>query len=189
LSRRFPPLSSYKPAIFAKAARILRKRAILPERSVARFEALTRELSHLSETLLALDDILGDIPDAYADGLMGTLMQDPVQLPQSRQFVDRSTIHRQLMNKTVDPFSNTPLTADMLIEQPQLKEEIARWIEERKAAWREAKQKEEADAAAAVDAEEDASTQASSSNATSSTTATSSSIPAPAQARKSYLDD
>lgn len=47
----------------------------MSERSIVRFESLTRELSQLSETLLALDDILGEIPDEFADGLMGTLMQ------------------------------------------------------------------------------------------------------------------
>ena len=118
-------------------------------------------------------------------------VQDPVQLPQSKQFVDRSTINRQLMNKKVDPFSNTPLSADMLIEQPKLKEQIAAWIEERKAAWREAKQKEEADATAAADAEEEnASTQTATRSSSSSSAAASSSVAsAPAPARKSYLDE
>jgi hypothetical protein len=115
-----------------------------------------------------------------------------VQLPQSKQFVDRSTINRQLMNKKVDPFSNTPLSADMLIEQPKLKEQIAQWIEERKAAWREAKQKEEADATAAADVEEEnAATQTAprSSGSSSAAAASSSVAAAPAPARKSYLDE
>ena len=103
-------ISSYRPVVFAKAARILRKRAILNERTIVRFETLLGDLATVSESMQALDVILGDIPDEFADALMGTIMTDPVQLPQSKQMVDRATIHRQLMNKRVDPFSNTPLT-------------------------------------------------------------------------------
>jgi len=91
--------SSYQPSVFAKAARILRKRDILPARQVSRFEEHLRELSSLSESALALDEILGELPDEYSDGLLGTLMQDPVQLPQSKQFVDRATIQRQVRGR------------------------------------------------------------------------------------------
>jgi len=137
---------SYKPGVFAKAARILRRRAILPERQVQQFEVHLRTLISVHESMQALEDILGDVPDEYLDALMGTLMSDPVQLPQSKQFVDRATIQRQLLNKQVDPFSNTPLTAEQLIDAPKLKEEIARWVDERKAEWR---VKQEQSAAAA----------------------------------------
>jgi hypothetical protein len=90
----------------------------MAERSILRFEHLNSEVEQLSENLLKLDEILGDIPDEFADGLMGTLMTDPVQLPQSKQFVDRATINRQLMNKKVDPFSNTPLTEGQSTTRP-----------------------------------------------------------------------
>ncbi len=176
--------------MFAKAARILRKRDIVNERTVQRFESHLREVSELSESLLALDEILGDIPDEFTDGLLGTLMTDPVQLLQSKQFVDRSTINRQLMNKPVDPFSNTPLSVDQLIEQPELKAKIAAWIEERKAAWRADRQKE---VVAAHDEEDDDDTHANSSvtssSSRSSSSASTASAGSQASSRKSYLDD
>lgn len=101
---------SYKPAYFSKAARILRNRAIMPEKRIQQFEQLNAEVEQLSENLLADEDILGEIPDEYLDVMMSTLLTDPVQLPQSKQILDRATIKRQLLNKKVDPFSNTPLT-------------------------------------------------------------------------------
>ena len=72
LSVRF--FSSYRPAVFAKAARILRKRAILAESSIRRFEDLTRTLAALSESMQDLEAILGEIPDEFQDQLMGVLM-------------------------------------------------------------------------------------------------------------------
>lgn len=77
--------SSYRPAVFAKAARILRKRAILAEPSIRRFEELTRTLAALSESMQDLEAILGEIPDEFADQLMGVLMtvREHNQLKQS----------------------------------------------------------------------------------------------------------
>ena len=124
-----------------------------------------------------------------------SVVQDPVQLPQSRQLVDRATINRQLLNKKVDPFSNTPLTAEQLIEQPELKARIEAWIEERKKAWRETKAAEATAAEAAADAEEDATTNASTASSSvaaappAAAAAAASSASAPAAPRKSYLDD
>lgn len=40
------------------------------------------------------EEMLADIPDEFLDPIMSTLMADPVQLPSSRQIVDRSTIAR-----------------------------------------------------------------------------------------------
>lgn len=129
--------------------------------------------------------------------LILSVAQDPVQLPQSRQLVDRATINRQLLNKKVDPFSNTPLTAEQLIEQPELKARIEAWIAERKQAWRDTKAAEAKAAEAAADAEEEATNTASAASSSSSGAAAptaapasaASSAPAPAAPRKSYLDD
>lgn len=70
----FVSCSSYRPAVFAKAARILRKRAILAEPSIRRFEDLTHTLAALSESMQDLEAILGEIPDEFSDQLMGVLM-------------------------------------------------------------------------------------------------------------------
>lgn len=49
----------------------------MSERSIQRFEQLNATVEGLSENLTKLEEILGEIPDEFADGLMGTLMEDP----------------------------------------------------------------------------------------------------------------
>jgi len=130
---------SYRYPVFLKAARILHTRSLLPPRTVERFASLVDDVERASGELHELESILGEIPDEYSDALIGQLMTDPVMLPQSKQVVDRATIHRQLMNKKVDPFSNTPLTEAELIEQPALKSEIESWVADKKRQWLEQK--------------------------------------------------
>ena len=90
--------------------------------------------------------------------------------------------------QAVDPFSNTPLRADQLLEQPELKAKIDAWVEERKAAWKAEREKEAAAAAGAAAAgsapeqPDDVHMQPSSSSAAAPAAA-------PATSRKSYLDD
>jgi hypothetical protein len=79
---------------------------------------------------------LNDIPDEFLDPLTCALMIDPVTLPSSRQIVDRSTIMRHLHlnknNKPDDPFSRTPLTADMLEPNHDLRLRISQWLDSRR---------------------------------------------------------
>jgi len=79
---------------------------------------------------------LNDIPDDFLDPLTCALMIDPVTLPSSRQIVDRSTIMRHLHlnknNKPDDPFSRTPLTADMLEPNHDLRLRISQWLDSRR---------------------------------------------------------
>ena len=46
----------------------------------------------------------------FVDPLMDTLMEDPVLLPTSGNIMDRSVIHRHLLNSQTDPFNRAPLT-------------------------------------------------------------------------------
>lgn len=81
----------------------------------------------------------------------------PVGLP-SGVMVDRPTIVRHLLNSKTDPFNRSPLSEEMLIEQPTLKMKIHAWVEERKQAWRYEKQqqaeKDEANVATTPEEEE-----------------------------------
>lgn len=186
---------SYQPDVFAKAARIMRKRAIMKERTIQRFEELNRQVEELQENLTQLEDILGDIPDQYCDALMGTFMTDPVGLP-SGVIVDRPTIIRHLMNSQTDPFNRQPLELSELIEKPELKAEISDWIEERKKHWREEKEKlkreeqetqlDQHDESMQEDEEEHKETTADQSSQTANNSST---TPDLAQSRKSYLDE
>ena len=59
-------------------------------------------------------------------------MEDPVKLP-SGNHMDRPSITRHLLSDETDPFTRARCTVDMLIENPELKAEIAAWKAQRKA--------------------------------------------------------
>ena len=46
---------------------------------------------------------------------MGTMMKDPVKLPDSNMILDRVTINKSLLADPIDPFNRKPLTKEMLI--------------------------------------------------------------------------
>jgi len=67
---------------------------------------------------------VGDIPEEFMDPLVNEVMKDPVMLPSSKMVVDRTTIIKYLLNDPIDPFNRSPLTKDMLVAVPELKEKI-----------------------------------------------------------------
>lgn len=50
-----------------------------------------------------------------ADGLLYTIMKDPVTLPSSRAVVDRATIKSHLLSDSKDPFNRVPLKIEEVI--------------------------------------------------------------------------
>merc|ERR1719491_46932 len=76
----------------------------------------------VSEQREAFDQ--ADIPPEYLCEMMADIMSDPVQFPQSKKIVDRWVAMRQIMGADRDPYANTPLKVEDLVEMPQLKEEI-----------------------------------------------------------------
>ncbi|XP_054743888.1 ubiquitin conjugation factor E4 A [Anastrepha obliqua] len=77
-------------------------------------------------------EFLADAPDEYLDPIMLTLMNDPVILPSSKVTVDRSTIARHLLSDQTDPFNRAPLTMDKVLPNNELKQEIEKWIAEKR---------------------------------------------------------
>lgn len=68
---------------------------------------------------------VGDkVPANYEDALLGTIMINPVMLPDSKQIVDRSVATSCILRGGKDPFTNSRLTAEMLISLPELAAEI-----------------------------------------------------------------
>lgn len=49
------------------------------------------------------------------DGLLYTVMKDPVTLPSSRAVVDRATIKSHLLSDSKDPFNRAPLKIEDVI--------------------------------------------------------------------------
>lgn len=91
------------------------------------------EVVLVQESALEEDEILADPPDDFVDPILTILMRDPVKLP-SGYIVDRTCILQHIMGNPTDPFTRQPLTVDMLVPQPDLKEKIDQWISDRKKA-------------------------------------------------------
>jgi len=124
---------SYKPAVWAKATRTVRKKQILSVRDCAKFEQIVNQINQLAASATETEEILGDVPDKFLDPIMSTLMSDPVTLPVSKAVVDEATIKRHLLNNPNDPFNRSPLTFDMVVPNLELKAEIEAWKAQKKA--------------------------------------------------------
>ena len=69
-----------------------------------------------------------DVPEEYLDTLMNTVMKEPVMLPTSKVILDKRTICKHLLTDPTDPFNRNPLTSEMLIPQPELKQKIQDFV-------------------------------------------------------------
>ena len=123
---------SYRDYVMVETARVVRSLTMKSERDVARFESLTTEVRERASEDEEEEADLGEIPDDFLDPILSTLMRDPVKLP-SGHSCDRSTITRHLLSYETDPFSRQPLTVDQLVTDDELRENIERFIAERKA--------------------------------------------------------
>jgi len=119
---------SYSRDIFEKFARILKNRAIMTEVEVGEVVAFTQKVEDMKATIEIEDE--REIPDEFLDPLLSTLMTDPVQLPVSKVFIDKSTIRTVLLSKEQDPFNNVPLKFEECLPAPELKARIDAWIAE-----------------------------------------------------------
>ena len=66
-------------------------------------------------------------------GLLYDLMREPVQLPNSGTICDFKNIKHHLLNDEHDPFTRAPLKIPEIIELPELKARIEKWIEQKRA--------------------------------------------------------
>ena len=60
-------------------------------------------------------------------------MREPVKLPSSGIICDFKNIKQHLLNGEIDPYTRAPLKISDVIELPELKARIERWIEQKKA--------------------------------------------------------
>lgn len=76
---------------------------------------------------------IADVPDEYIDPITGDIMQDPVQLPSSKQILDRGSIKQVLLNDEHDPFNRAPLKYSEIVDLPDFKIKIQDWVASKKA--------------------------------------------------------
>lgn len=97
------------------------------DNEVYRIAAETAAINtRVTEILLGRDGV--NIPEHFLDELTCVLMSDPVQLPQSRRVVDRSTITRHIQQYHSDPFNRQTLSLDQLIPLDMLQAEIEAFL-------------------------------------------------------------
>ncbi|KAB5586053.1 putative ubiquitin fusion degradation protein [Coniochaeta sp. 2T2.1] len=127
---------SYKPENFEHTSRILRVRNLKAPEELTAWDDLTKRFKTAKAILDQAElDFAGDIPPEFEDPIMGDIMHDPVVLP-SKHVVDRSTIVQHLLSDPKDPYTRQPMTIDDVTPADELREQIGKWKEERRAAGR-----------------------------------------------------
>ncbi|XP_073824632.1 ubiquitination factor E4A [Musca autumnalis] len=121
---------SYSSQLFSYAENILIR--IGGGQLIGEMTEFSEKVQRLEKQYKQEQEFMADAPDEYLDPIMSTLMNDPVILPSSKVTVDRSTIARHLLSDQTDPFNRAPLTMDKVIPNVELKQEIERWMAEKR---------------------------------------------------------
>jgi len=120
----------YSDSTFSKAFRFTRKYNLLGGKDLNELENFVKTMaSKVSEQRAAVDQ--ADIPDNFLCEMMAEIMSDPVQFPQSKCVLDRSTAERAILGTDRDPYSNTPVTVKDLVPMTELKEQIHRFAKDK----------------------------------------------------------
>lgn len=123
---------SYKQSNFDTAMSFMKEWGFKSSEQIAAFKALTDAIATAHAADAQAEEDLGEIPDELMDPIMGSLMLDPVILPNSKQIVDRGTIRQHLLSDPTDPFNRMPLKIEDVIPAEDKKREIAEFIASKK---------------------------------------------------------
>ena len=126
---------SFSIEILEKTKNILISKELMSETEIIQFDGMITKIDkELQKKLIEEVFIkeIGDIPDEFLDPLINEVMKDPVLLPTSGTIIDRITITKHLLSNQTDPFNRKKLSKSMLIPQPQLKEKIEKFFDEKK---------------------------------------------------------
>jgi ubiquitin conjugation factor E4 B len=123
---------SYSNDLFSEAQNIVDRFGLLSAVEMKCLETFIEKLHTQVAADAKEDEMLGEIPDEFLDPILSTLMEDPVTLPSSKVVLDRSTIQRHLLSDQTDPFNRSKLTADMLVENTELRQKIEQWTRDQR---------------------------------------------------------
>jgi ubiquitin conjugation factor E4 B len=129
--------SGCNPDLLRSATKTCLKFNLLTGESMKAFETLPDLVEQASRAVALDEELLVGAPDEFLDEIMSTFMMDPVVLP-SGHFVDRPTITQHLLNDPIDPFNREEMTIDDAKPATELKQRIDQWLEEKRAARRNA---------------------------------------------------
>ena len=125
---------SYKYANFSRAKRLVEKtgKIEIENTDFNNFLKFVEKLKEEERKIKEEEINYDDAPEEFCDALTALLMTDPVKLPKSDVILDRKTIETHLLSDQTDPFNRSPLTKDMLIPCPELKQRIEEYIKKKK---------------------------------------------------------
>jgi ubiquitin conjugation factor E4 B len=115
---------SYKPYNFKKAGEILSIRSLKSPEELKTWRKLGATIEKVKELEMQAEEDLGEIPDEFLDPILFSLMEDPVKLPVSGVYIDRSSILTHLLSDPHDPFNRVPLKIEDVLPATELKEKI-----------------------------------------------------------------
>jgi ubiquitin conjugation factor E4 B len=115
---------SYKDETFKRAGDIMSKTGYKSPEELAVWRKFAERIRKVKEEEDQAEEDLGEIPDEFLDPILYTLMEDPVQLPVSKIYVDRSSIRTHLLSDPHDPFNRVPLKIEDVLPAPDLVEKI-----------------------------------------------------------------
>ena len=102
------------------------------------------KVGEAASKLKSMETTMGDVPEEFLDPILGTIMNDPVILPNSQVILDRTSTVRYLLryvftmiftliifllystvcSDATDPFTPVPLTMDQVVPNVEVKEQI-----------------------------------------------------------------
>lgn len=125
-----------KDALFDLGVTAYNKK-LVPADLLEKYQDLISTLDTMKIEKDNMETIIGEAPEEFTCGLTFDLIKDPVYLPASKLTVERNAIRQHLtLNGPYDPFTKTPLTNEDLVPLPELKEKIDKWLEEKRAIYR-----------------------------------------------------
>lgn len=107
--------NTLKLSMFKKVSRICSRYGLLEPFDQQLLNEFIQSIENQQSQLDQLMAIVEDAPEEFHCYITDELMNDPVQLPNSKVIVDRVNIEKALMRSLEDPYDRTYLTMDMLI--------------------------------------------------------------------------
>ena len=123
---------SYRKENFSMAMELMERFALKSRDELFLFRQLVDKIAIAKAAEEQAEADLGEIPDELLDPIMGSLMEDPVLLPSSKQIVDLSTIRSHLLSDPTDPFNRVPLKIEDCLPAEEKKQEIDDFIASRR---------------------------------------------------------
>lgn len=116
----------FKSDLFEKAVAICTRKGLITQGERAQCLLFLQRIGNIQSP--SEEEI--DFPEEFIDPLTFAPMKDPVVLRPSNTRVDRATATMILMNDPIDPFTREPLTESDIVEDRELKEKIALFLQE-----------------------------------------------------------